>query len=273
MKYCPRCQSTYTDDTLLFCLQDGSELVAVKENPTTAVWNEAETVVRQPIQPPPATKKSNTALVVFLTALATLILFGAGVGAWFLLRNRGTEVVVNSNVNNSPKPANKNSSNTNANKANISNSPTPTPASNTNSNASGTPPAIDAEKIKSEVADKVDDWKSALESGNLDKHLSGYADRLDYYYKSSNVSLATVRSDKERAFGRFDDFRVKISNLRVTPAVTGEKAVAVFDKEWEFEGDDARNAGKTQSQLQLTKINGAWRITGEKDLKIYYVEK
>jgi hypothetical protein len=286
MKHCPRCQSTYTDDTLQFCLQDGAVLVNASEAPpTNPAWNqtEAPTVVRQTINTPQSRvtqtdarqserKKSSTALVIFLTALVTLLLFGVGIGAWSVLRNRGTEVVVNSNGNNSPKPSNKNSSNANANKGNANASPTAAPPSNTNSNASPTPPSIDAEQIKSEVSDEVHDWAASLESGNLNAHMSNYADRLDYYYNSRNVAVGTVRGDKQRAFGSFDEFRVEISNMRVTPDASGEKATAVFDKEWEFEGADNRSKGKAQSQLQLTKIDGAWRITGEKDLKVYYTE-
>jgi hypothetical protein len=270
MKYCPACQSTYTDDTLQFCLQDGANLVAVSGNPTNANWNnEAETVVVPPakttrqIEP----KKSNTATVIILTALATLLLFGGALGAWYLWRNRGAEVV-NTNVNS----ANANSSNranktvANANKGNVNNSPTPSPT------ATATP-NIDIERVKSEVSDKVQDWAASLESGNLNTHMDNYADRLDYYYNARDVGVATVRADKQRAFGQFEDFQVDISNLRVTPDASGEKATAVFDKEWEFEGEESRNKGKSQSQLQLTKIGGAWRITGEKDLKVYYVEK
>jgi len=278
MKYCPACHSTYTDDTLQFCLQDGTNLVAVAENPTTgASWNdEAATVVVPPakvtrqIEP----KKSSTALVIILTALATLLLFGGGLGAWYLWRNRGTEVIVNANVNsansNSSNRANKTVANANTNKANANNSPTPSANANTNATV---PPSVDIERIKSEVSDKVQDWAESLESGNLNAHLNNYADRLDYYYNSRNVGIAAVRADKQRAFGQFDDFHVEISNLRVTPDASGEKATAVFDKEWEFEGEENRNKGKAQSQLQLTKIGNAWRVTGEKDLKVYYTEK
>jgi hypothetical protein len=287
MKHCPRCQSTYTDDTLQFCLQDGAVLVNASEAPATnpSVWSETEapTVVRPtvntqnnqltpPVEHKYVTEKSGTGLVVFLTALVTLLLVGGGIGAWLLLRNRDAEVAVNSSVNNStPKPVNKNSANTNTNKSNVNASPSPTPQSNTNSNAA--PPDIDADQIKSEVSDKVNDWADSLESGNLNAHMSNYADRLDYYYNSSNVSLATVRGDKQRAFAGYDEMRFDIDNLRVTPDASGEKATAVFDKEWEFEGAESRNKGKTQSQLQLTKINGAWRVTGERDIKVYYVEK
>lgn len=276
MKYCPACQSTYTDDTLQFCLQDGANLVAVSGNPTNANWNvEAETVVMPPakvtrqVEP----EKSSTATVIIVTVLATLLLFGGGLGAWYLWRNRGAEVV-NANVNsvnsNSSNRANKNVVNTNANKGNVNNSPTP--AANATATATVTP-NIDIEQIKDEVSDKVQDWAASLESGNLNTHMNNYADRLDYYYNSRDVGIATVRADKQRAFGQFEDFHVDISNLRVTPDASGEKATAVFDKEWEFEGEENRNKGKTQSQLQLSKIGGAWRITGEKDIKTYYVEK
>ncbi|HEX9962808.1 MAG TPA: hypothetical protein VGB00_17890 [Pyrinomonadaceae bacterium] len=287
MKHCPRCQSTYTDDTLQFCLQDGAVLVNASEAPATnPAWNqtEAPTVVRPPVTMPQnrvtqtdarqtEPKKSGTGLIIFLTALVTLLLFGVGIGAWFLLRNRGAaEVVVNSNVSNSPKPANKNSSNANANKGNANASPTAAPPSNANSNSSEEPPGVDAAQIKSDVSDKVYDWAAALESGNLNAHMSNYAARLDYYYNSRNAAVGTVRSDKQRAFSSFDAFQVEITNMRVTPDASGEKATAVFDKEWEFEGADNRSKGKAQSQLQLTKIDGAWRITGEKDLKVYYTE-
>jgi hypothetical protein len=165
--------------------------------------------------------------------------------------------------------------NTDTNRVNVINasSPTPTRTPGANSSTLTTPiPNVDAELVKTEVADKVMSWKSSLESGDINNFISNYADRLDYYFTSRNVSLGAVRSDKQRAFSRFYDFRVKISNLRVTPDESGERATAVFDKEWEFEGADNRNAGKVQSQLQLTKIGGRWMITGERDLKVYYVE-
>lgn len=282
MKQCPHCRTTYTDDTLLFCLQDGTPLAPLRsstDQPTVA-WNEPETVVRQRAgdwqpsqvtQIQPAPKKSNTALAVGLTAFVMLLLFGGGLGAWLLLRNRG-DVPVNSKVDN---PANV------SNAAKISPSPTaspkasPTPTGSANANQTTTPPpppAVNPEQVKSEVSDRVFAWKSALESGSLDSFMSNYADRLDYYYNSRNVAGSAVRGDKQRAFALYDDFKVKISNLRVTPEAGGERATAVFDKEWEFEGADHYSAGKVQSQLQLTKSGGKWYVSGERDLKLYYKE-
>lgn len=279
MKQCPNCRTTYTDDTLQFCLQDGTPLSFVPntEQPT-ASWNEPETVIRPrstsweqstatQTAPP---KKSSTLLVVLLTAFLTILLFAGGVGAWLFMRNRGSEIAVNSGANNSANISNQ-SNKTPTPTASPKTSPTSTPA---NSNvAPATPaPTVNAEQIKTEVSGRIDDWNSAHESGNVNSVMSNYADRLDYYYNSANVSADKIRSDKQRAFAMYDTINFKITNMRVTPDSSGDKATAVFDKEWEFEGAENYSAGKVQSQLQLTKIGGKWYVSGEKDLKVYYKE-
>ncbi len=101
MKYCPACQATYTDESLRFCLEDGTVLRIYSESPLlpTQDFSELETVVRQtPVtsdweQTPitrlaaiqPEEKKSNTPLIVILTATAMLILFGGIMGIWLLV--------------------------------------------------------------------------------------------------------------------------------------------------------------------------------------------
>lgn len=317
MKYCPHCHTSYSDETLRFCLQDGSVLVGEKAASSTAAV-EPETVVRQrpasenrpppplpPTNPAPrndggeirAPKKSNTALIVFLTALVTLLLAGGAIGLWLLSRSDGkNDVARNSNADSintrSSKPINANSfnanvnaasnasnanANVNANRVILVNAASPAAPKNdaVDSETPAPTPAFDAERIQSEVSDSVTNWTSAHESGDISGLMGNYGDRLDYYYNSRNVGVGAVRGDKRRAFELYDDIRMKISNLRVTPDEGGERATAVFDKEWEFEGSggDRRSAGKVQSQLQLTKIGNRWRITGERDLRTYYIEQ
>ena len=55
--------------------------------------------------------------------------------------------------------------------------------------------------------------------------------------------------------------------MRVMPDASGEKATAVFDKEWHFENDEKTSEGKVQTQLQLKKIGGEWKITERKRFK------
>lgn len=291
MKYCPKCQTDYADEIYEFCLQDGTLLVNYSDSqssPTVFLNDEQQTQVKlrpteqvqfypptqaqdwqasqvtqipqpqqiPPIQSPP--QKSNTARVVFLTAFVMLALFGAGFGAWYFLGGKQTEITQNKNTS-SPNSTRTTSPKPSAN----ANTPTPT--------ATPTPtPELDAVKIKSEVTDAINSWKSATENGDINSVMSHYDDSISFY--GSQKSRATVRNDKQAAFNKYDSMEITLSNLRVTPDAKGERASAVFDKEWVFTGDKVY-AGKVQSEFQFVRKDGKWLITSEKDLKIYYVDK
>ncbi len=294
MKQCPNCQTTYADDGLQFCLQDGTPLAAFpNQNLSDSYDTESETlVVPKRVEPirfePPSsyqnnqanwqpsapvvieqreTKKSNTTMIVALSVLGTMLLLGVGgLGAWLYFNNKKTSVAVS--VNNAPanRPANTNlTTNQNANLA-AAPSPTATPTA---------PPTLqpeEAKRISNAVKEVVNDWKDSTENLDLDTHISQYADTVDYY-KAGRVNSSRVRADRQKAFDTYHSITINIDNLKVTPNATGEKATAILDKEWNFEGDDKYSAGKVQQQLTFDKIDGRWLITGEKDLKIYYTQK
>lgn len=83
-----------------------------------------------------------------------------------------------------------------------------------------------------------------------------------------------MREDRIRAFAKFNYLSVQLSNMNIQLDSTGQRATVVFDKTFDFRGDNnAFYNGSVQDQLTLTKLGGAWLITGEKELKIYYVNK
>lgn len=98
MKTCPACKSTYTDETLRFCLQDGTELIGSSSgNYPTQVLPEMETVVRRdPVITDahqgrtthaavvPDAKSSYIRLIVVLTAVGICVLVGGILAAWVL---------------------------------------------------------------------------------------------------------------------------------------------------------------------------------------------
>jgi len=110
-------------------------------------------------------------------------------------------------------------------------------------------------------------------SRDLDAHMSYYADTLDTYYMKSQVSASVVRADRAQAYSTYSSLDIDLSNVEITPDSTGERATAIFDKTWDFEGDEKSTSGSVQQKLWLAKIGGRWRITGEKDLQVYYVNK
>jgi hypothetical protein len=297
MKRCPNCQTTYADDSLQFCLQDGTPLAGIPNQNSADYFNtESETVVspkrvepirfeppssyqtndanRQPMNGPVVIekhekKKSNTAAIVTLSVLGTILLLGlGGLGAWLYFANKKTQVAVAVNTNapqNRLPNANTANQNTNANVATPSPTPTVTPT------AQPTLKPEAAKAITNDVKNVVDEWKDTTENLDLDAHINQYADTVDYY-KAGRVNVARVRADRERAFAAYDTININIDNVKVTPDASGERATVVLDKEWNFEGAAKFSSGKVQQQLTLNKIGGRWLITGEKDLKIYYTQ-
>jgi TonB family protein len=139
MKYCPTCETRYDEDILRFCMKDGTPLLEEEEPKFSALPSESidededpddVTIVRRngiapepttdqrprivvptyeearpqpprarvlPHSPPP---KSNTAKIVFLTILGTLMALGAIAAiAYMLQRNDSANSNVNTNLN------------------------------------------------------------------------------------------------------------------------------------------------------------------------------
>src|SRR5687767_12402973 len=133
MKVCPACNTQYSDDTLRFCLQDGTPLVEPFDPalPTVVIGGpevETETQARRidvpateevrsvppPRRPPvvdrPEKGRSRTPVTIIATVLGVLLLLSiGGLAAWLYLSNRRTEVanstaapntqVINTNIN------------------------------------------------------------------------------------------------------------------------------------------------------------------------------
>ena len=124
MKRCSTCNAGYQDDTLSFCLNDGTPLVfATPVETPTAMITETDTVLRvagarnsnesqvthvSGIQPTPAPqRKSRVGLTILLTALGMLLLFVLiGVAGVLFYMNTGSPTVSNTNVQvvTPPKP-------------------------------------------------------------------------------------------------------------------------------------------------------------------------
>jgi ketosteroid isomerase-like protein len=142
--------------------------------------------------------------------------------------------------------------------------PSPSPS------LAATPVPVDAAAVATQVTSALNGWAAATTARDIDRHMSYYAENLETYYNAKGVSSARVRSDRERAFNIYSSMDVQLSNIRVTPDPSGQRATATFDKTWTFEGDKYSN-GSVQQLVTLAKVGGRWRITGEKDLQVYYV--
>ena len=272
-------------------VQSDEPATVVHASPTTSVSGRATDYGKNapPVLPPVPTvvvkRKSNIGKIVALTALATVLFVAiAGAGIYLAMRNRNQNVAqVNVNDNkNTAKPKNTNVNSANANVALITNinanqnanlANTNLNANVANVNALPSPHPVlkpeQAVKVKKEVNDALDGWKTATTDRDLDAHMSFYGENVDYY-NGGIVNVNKVRSDRQKAFEAYNNIEVELSNVNVTPDPTGDKATVVLDKSWHFENDEKISDGKVQQRLLMEKLNGRWYITGEKDLKVYY---
>jgi len=294
MKTCPKCQNKYTDDSLQFCLQDGTLLSGEgtkMSNLETVAFEEPETVVRKAtpqkvvkIESPPVEEaaritnpsyetqpeiqNSNTLRTIVLSVFGTVILFSlAAAGIWAYLNWNKNTVSRNGGLTNE----NKNST------AQITPTPTasktPTPEKTKTPTPKPTPLPKDVkEKIEKEALATIFGWKTAAESKNLGLYMNNYSNNIAYYNKRG-ASRKFVENDKRKAFEKYDTIKSQFSNIVVTPSKNGEKATVVFDKEWNFAGEGELNTGKVRSHLVLKKPGVRSLFEADNDLKVYYVKK
>lgn len=236
----------------------------------------------------PATKPRNTTSVVAISVVATMLLLGlGGLGAWLMLRDKsgngtsaGTETTRANNNSNGAVTNNNSPGSKNTNTAVVTSTPlsTPTPLatpSNTPTSSVTPTPATqstDTTTARREVMDALSGWTQTMRAADLNGHMAYYASTLRIYYMQSNYSASRVRDNVAKAFSRYSSFDVKLSNLQIEVDPSGQSAVATFDKTFVFSGATTYS-GSGLNRFWFEKIGGRWLITGEKDLKTYYVNQ
>lgn len=286
-----------TDETLVLDASEPppTEILPPAFAPTLRA-HKPPTTVRQEARPTrdeiqdlvaPAPKPRNTTSVVALTVAATILLLGlGGLGAWLLLKEKNDGGNINgdvvgrnpergSNTNTGPLVVNTpDSTNGNMNKQpGVVLTPTPFATPLATPTPQPTTPTADTSTARREVASALNGWRQTMINPGVDAHMSYYADVLHTYYNARNYSVRGVRANVARAFSSYSTFDVQITNLQIEVDPSGEKAVATFDKTFEFRNSEKRYAGSGLNRFWFEKIGGRWLITGEKDLKTYYVNK
>ena len=207
-----------------------------------------------PAQPQAAPRSSNRGIVVILSTLVIILLLALGaIGAWVYFRESNRTASSNQN-------GAMNANGRNVTNANTRTSPQPSP----------TPSPIDEAAIRQQVTATLNNWAASTRARDLNSHMSYYTDTLETYYQLSNVSSSRVRADRQKAFDAYDSLDVKLSNIKITPDPSGERATVVLDKTWEFSGEEKYSNGSVQQKLTLMRVGGRWLITGERDLQVYY---
>ena len=117
MKRCPKCNRQYNDDSLRFCLEDGSPLAPTlrAEAPPTEILPRAQPTLKSsgptvpsyqnsPSFPPTEVRQSNPLLTGGVIAIALLLLLLVGIVGFFVLRQTATEQSSSQDSNATPTP-------------------------------------------------------------------------------------------------------------------------------------------------------------------------
>ena len=125
----------------------------------------------------------------------------------------------------------------------------------------------DPAAVKKEINDFLQSWAASFANHDLDAHMSSYAATLDTYNDSANVSADQVRADRLRQLEEYSQISLELPSIAIT-LDSGSRAIAIFDKTWGFYGNK-RYTGSARQEVWLAKLDGRWRITGEKILQVY----
>lgn len=299
MKRCPKCASQYSDQTLSFCLQDGTPLVGdVKQSSVdTVAFGQPVTAEKilptqgfidvgsnnasrrddhqrpeepyQPrvpnYQPYPVErrqKKTGALLKVCLVVFPLLLVLGAGgVAGWLYFSNQ--KRVSASERPLSDGPAFDAPMNT-FQKPPVSISNSRVKTSSVVSTASA-----GADGVRNEITKLLDDWKGDRETCNLDDYSSKYGERVEYLGRHG-VTAPEITNELRKVCDSYSTIAIKIDNMVIAVAAEHEAATAIFDKEWRYEASPKLSLGKIHMELHFRRVGDDWKIVGEENLKTYY---
>ena len=257
MKQCPQCKQTYSDENLNFCLSDGALLVSGLDSSDVATVIRPSLSVEKKSEP---ARQGVSPLFAYLTVGLFALLIGGAIVAWMKTDSNTPSAKNDSSLINI-EDSNRKRSNTNSTPEQVKETK---PAS----------VSADTSALKGEVEDALNGWTRTLINRDFSNHMNYYAEKLDTYYKKKNVDISFVRTENLKLFEKYSTFGLSMSNLKTdVDSLDGQTAVTTFDSTYNFRGNKAFHSGVSQTEIRWKKSNGTWKITSERILRNYRVNK
>lgn len=215
----------------------------------------------------PAPRKSSAWVLPVLIGVGLVLLGGGVMAALVLTRVIGPN---SSGVNAGTQPTPVQTGNVNGSPGSeVPSTPIPSVDPNINTGPTPTPPD-DSTAVRGQVMSTLNAWADSIRRRSLADNMSLYADQLDVYYGSSNVSNASVRSNRAQIFSRFyDSTDVQLSNVDIVVSPDGNHAEVTYDNTYDWRGGARTLSGKSHNKMILDR-RGSWLITSEIHLSQYY---
>lgn len=132
-------------------------------------------------------------------------------------------------------------------------------------------PAREGGEAETAVRETVADVNRSWVEGDLDRHISHYGRRVDYY-NSRRLPRSGVLRDRRRDLSRYPEREITIDRQVVQFPEPG-RARVLADKSWRFGGGERERRGKGLQEYVLELSDGRWRIVSEQLLEEYRTER
>ena len=249
MKQCPTCRQTFDDDTLSFCLSDGSHLVPVEstssnsaptimatfppEHQTAAQtpprettpndWNSQNQDWPNLALPQPAPVQTKRSPLPWILGIVALLVIGGGV-LYFALSSRSSSSSVASSNSNSNSSANANSNtnansnahhNANENNSNNENDSNANSNSNANSDGDDSPPT-NRNEVLADLSRLEDQWNTANMTGDKETLDDVLADDFDSSSGDKKQYIANIKPDSNVLSETISDLELTLDGKKAT---------------------------------------------------------
>jgi hypothetical protein len=237
MKTCPQCEAAYSDD-MAYCLQDGTPLTDISDQPTVVMPSRVTAPVTQSEVRP--VKQGVSPVFAYLTVgLVALIVVG-GIAAWiFIGKNSAGENTRTDQASNKPASPERSAS------PGVKNG-------NSNKPASPTPEAGLPPMTNETVNTLVDAWEKAQDTRNYSAYRSCYDPSFRGVKRTakgevSEYSFSQWMDDRRKMMsGAF--MEVGVDKLQIT--LDGETAEVQFDQS--FKVPNYEDLGPKVMKLKMT---------------------
>jgi hypothetical protein len=127
--------------------------------------------------------------------------------------------------------------------------------------------AEEGDEAAEAVGRVIADAQAAFVRGELDRHLSHYADRVNFH-NQSGVPRSRVERERRADFLRYPDREIVLERQAIE-FPEPRRARALVDRSWEFSGPGETWSGTGRQELILELTDGRWLIVSERDLEIF----
>ena len=128
---------------------------------------------------------------------------------------------------------------------------------------------VESKNASASLSSLLDEWIAATNARDIERQVSFYAPTVAAYYRARNVSRQFVRADKARVFERADIINVvRASAPEIAFEAQGLAATMRFRKQYRIEGGGQDRRGEVVQELRWQLMDGGWKITSERDVRV-----